>query len=226
MQWYFVPDNTEWIGLEHSFGTSVWQEGWQSNPPIGEQHGTEQYQKGKPPFQVPTGGLCGSPDQWLNGALTSDPLPPLQPGTQIPTCCNQLAAAQVAGNASGGNATASRVVVNCSNLNPAPYQYQFTLPTLTNGFCSTCAATWSKTWVLTSAGPCLWNINGGTMCGAPNNIITLFYNAPNWFIRDSSNAMGLYECTNFTFNGGTFNNVGGQTGSCGGWPASFQVTKV
>lgn len=232
VQWYFVPDTNPWIGIEHSFGTSVWQQNWQENPPIGEQHGTETYSKGKPPFAVPSTGFCGTDSQWLNGSRSSDPLPPLQPGTLIPTCCGQLPPAEVGGLAIGGNATAAPVITSCPYLAPAPYQFQFTLSGITNGLCATCATSWNKTWVLTFGfhpnPACNWGMNPGTICGVPNSEIVLFYNdSPTQVLLTGPSQMGNYECLSFSAAGGVFTRTASAPDPrCAGWPATITVTPV
>lgn len=88
VQWYFVPDTNPQLRLTNRFSSRIWDRKDPIVDPIGEQLTDHPWRGGLPPFAVPVGGLCGTPQQWANGALTTDPVPVNYPLTNIPECCN------------------------------------------------------------------------------------------------------------------------------------------
>jgi hypothetical protein len=231
VQWYFVPQGREWLGLPTIFGTTVFDElARLTPPPVGEVWGTRVYSKGRPPFPVPTGGLCGTPEQWENGALSTDPLPPLQPGTTIPVCCALLPGPIAAGQALGGNMTSTPlppITTECSHLNPAALQYSFTLSTVSNtSSCALCTTIFNTTLTVTHTSGCVWELVLPNFCGFFGSFVNLTVTGTNAATLSFPDFVGpVYTSTNFTVFGGTFNFVSITPGSvCAGWPATISVT--
>lgn len=200
VMWYFTPQSREWLGLEHSFGTSVWDEDWMPEPPIGEVRGSEVYSKGYPPYPVPGAGLCGSSEQWLNGASINDSVPAYQPGTLIPVCCS-VPQKDVAtgGLAIGGTAAGFRVGVPCNCLGSmTPYQLTVTF----TGFTGVDTGI-NGTWVVTQTSAC-----GYLLTVSARYTISAGWTFPGcvpFLTIDRSGSPGSAQCN---FEGGTWNGVG------------------
>ena len=97
VRWSFVADNTPGMPFAHAFGCRQWDIGEEEEPLIGELDGPRSWRGGTPPYPLPivgplgidNMGLCGAEEQWKNGALTSDPVPPNWLNTAIPQCCKR-----------------------------------------------------------------------------------------------------------------------------------------
>lgn len=87
--WYIVPYDTPELGLDTIFGNKQWD--WDT---VGDELGDVPFGGGFYGGAAPTSaggcGLVGTPEQWLHGCLTTDPLPPLDPLTGKPVpCCGR-----------------------------------------------------------------------------------------------------------------------------------------
>lgn len=100
VEWYFAAPNAAALGLPTLFGSRAWEYTTELPPAVGEQN-ARSWRGGLPPGTVGRGGLCGSADQWANGALASDPLPATWPGTSLPVCCTPSPMPVAAGAAVG-----------------------------------------------------------------------------------------------------------------------------
>lgn len=87
MTWYFVPDGTPMLPYLNAFDTKIWDVKDEPQARIGELYHRRFWRGGVPPGVVGNSGVCGSPEQWLNGASVDDPLPNYYAGTDVPTCC-------------------------------------------------------------------------------------------------------------------------------------------
>jgi hypothetical protein len=232
VQWYFVPEGTPYLGLPTLFYSRIWDRKTEPQEHLGEVYDPHPYSKGRPPYPIAIGGLCGTPEQWLSGGLSTDPVPPLQPGTDWPVCCAPVPAVNRGGFAIGGQGTVLEVpptIPDCSILNPAAYQYTFTLSGITNGTCGDCAAAFNGTFIVTWFFACVWEYTiPGTTCGVPSATIALVGNTPTDFSLGFPITMldVSYTCTDFTLYGGTFTLATTPGGLCNGWPATIVVTPV
>lgn len=88
IKWYFTPILTPAVPYAHPFGQRVWDEReGEPQPQLGEVYGTRSYYNGKPLNYFTDYGLCGRQEQWEQGCLTTDTIPPKYHGTDVPTCC-------------------------------------------------------------------------------------------------------------------------------------------
>jgi hypothetical protein len=87
VRWYFTPEGAPALGLPTRFASRVWDIKEFPIVPLGETASPRPWRGPVAPFPVGVGGLCGTPDQWLNGVSDGDPVPPVHPGTMVPTCC-------------------------------------------------------------------------------------------------------------------------------------------
>lgn len=71
-------------------------------PSIGERYEPTPWYGGSPPCPEPTKGLCGTPEQWLNGCSIDDAHPEPWPNTTIPKCCPKPLLGACGGIAIGG----------------------------------------------------------------------------------------------------------------------------
>ena len=174
VQWYFVGEDGPWLGREYSFGSLQWDKRENiPEPDVGEVYDPQPWKNGKPPYAINPGGLCGSQDQWIHGALSTDPVPPDYPGTQIPVCCANPQEPEIGGNAIGGEATAvndtffgvagnanggtatAHSILHCSMCMPTtPYQQKCTWSGFTGA-----NAYLNGVYILTQTGsPCVWTL--------------------------------------------------------------------
>lgn len=75
VQWYFVPQGTEFIPFPTVFGSINWTErDIQPDSPIGEDHlAPRQWVNGRPPPGIcRTGVPRGTPEQWMTGCEEDD----------------------------------------------------------------------------------------------------------------------------------------------------------
>jgi hypothetical protein len=102
IEWYFVPKGTPVLGLETIFVSSIWDE-YHFQPQVGELRETRKWWPGGPPRYVPLGppGLCGTPEQWLNGWQTFTPCD-TDPLTGQCLCCGRVDRLGLHDTAGGG----------------------------------------------------------------------------------------------------------------------------
>lgn len=87
--WYFVDPSVGVIPYATPFSSRTWDILEGIVPELGERATPRPWSAGNPPWGGPPGAVCGSEDDWTNGALSSDPDPPVWPGTRVPLCCPQ-----------------------------------------------------------------------------------------------------------------------------------------
>ena len=102
VQWYYTAA-TKGLPFPTAFYSRNWEIGVLPQEPIGEVFASEVWHGTDPPYTIGYGGLCGSAEQWLRGAFSTDPVPPDYPATLVPICCNQPAASGQAGVAIGAD---------------------------------------------------------------------------------------------------------------------------
>lgn len=85
--WYFLPPGRQAIPHPNPFCSRVWERDEQ-DPGIGERLDYHPYYRGDNEGWGNGRTFCGSKDQWINGAKTTDPLPELNPETGLPVCCS------------------------------------------------------------------------------------------------------------------------------------------
>lgn len=88
VDWYFCGDETGQIEFPHMFYSRIYDIDEYPQDALGERYRPRRYRKGFKPYRVSFGGLCGSEEQWRDGASALDPLPPLYPGSHVPKCCS------------------------------------------------------------------------------------------------------------------------------------------
>ena len=116
--WYFVPGSSEVVPYCHPFFSRIYERlDNEDSPDLGEQNTPIPWQGGLNPGAEATGGLCGSRDQWEKGARTSDPVPGLWPGTNLPKCCQKLYDVSIGGSGFGEPV----VPMPCGIVDPAPF---------------------------------------------------------------------------------------------------------
>ena len=109
MHWSFVSKYTPGMPWAHAFGTRVWDTKDEDDPDVGEQNNPRTWFGGLPPFPLPLVGplhlddmgICGTEEQWQRGCLSTDPVPPDWPGTQVHRCCKPPPREAVGGVAIG-----------------------------------------------------------------------------------------------------------------------------
>jgi len=89
IQWYFVPDDRDLVPYAHAFYSRIYDRDDEPQDAIGERYAPVPWRGGLPPRVVSAGGLCGTREQWEEGAKVDDLLPATWPGTPIPRCCNR-----------------------------------------------------------------------------------------------------------------------------------------
>lgn len=187
--WYFVPKTNTNLALDNHFYSRIWEREEDIPDPVGEQFRPHPWRGGLPPHAVSTGGLCGTPDQWRDGCLVSDPLPALWPGTLIPVCCQPPPPVLMGGVGIGGKlfASASSGATDCSECSVAPLVWKCTVSGVTNGTCfnASCDAI-NGTCDLSYQGGCIWQgVQSPAVIGclgAPGFDIELFSTSGAWFI--------------------------------------------
>lgn len=128
IEWYFVPDNTPVLGLNSSFGSRIDDRlNDEVEADIGERYTPVTWRGGQAPIPAASGGRCGSPEQWLNGASVTDSLPLVWPDTNIPTCCNKPLPVFVGGFAEGGQSKEPSPLCCSDSELPAEVIAQFTI---------------------------------------------------------------------------------------------------
>jgi hypothetical protein len=97
IQWSFVAEEKPGMPWAHAFGSRTWDIGEEPEPLVGEVDGPRNWRGGTPPYALPIVGplridnlgLCGTEEQWQNGASIMDPIPANWLNTPIPRCCKR-----------------------------------------------------------------------------------------------------------------------------------------
>jgi len=97
IQWSFVPEETPGMPWAHAFGSRTWDLGEEEEPLVGEVDGPRTWRGGTPPYPLPIVGqlkidnlgICGTEEQWKNGASIMDPIPANWLNTAVPRCCKR-----------------------------------------------------------------------------------------------------------------------------------------
>lgn len=119
--WYFCDDTDNLGGIENLFTSKIYDRWERLEPDLGEQYHYHPYYNGQIPKGVSKGGLCGTLDQWANGALSTDPRPPFQSGTIAPICC--ASAPQAIGVGGNSHGWKSQILGCAAQLSVPPVLY-------------------------------------------------------------------------------------------------------
>jgi hypothetical protein len=190
VQWYFVPENAPQLGRLNHFYSRIYERGIDPVDPIGERYDPHPWRGGLPPRPVANGGICGSLEQWANGALTTDPIPPVYPNSVIPVCCNPPLPVWLGGVAWGGQwvPSASAGVPGCSPCPVVPTQWLVSISGFGNRDCPAfpdCRSL-NTEWMLNYFSPCVWATDvPGTICGAFETALSLAYFDDQWVFQIS-----------------------------------------
>lgn len=101
VRWYRCLPGARNLPYASIFGSRVWERDG-DQPALGEELTYHPWRGGQSKNQPATGGICGTREQWENGASIGDPLPPVYPGTTIPICCAKPRPSDRGGIALGG----------------------------------------------------------------------------------------------------------------------------
>jgi hypothetical protein len=85
IRWYVVPDTSPYLSLDTCFFWDQWPKQEPTVYPAIED--AYKWNSGKSSGNPVGLGICGSKDQWLNGCLTTDVPPAIDPLTGLPVCC-------------------------------------------------------------------------------------------------------------------------------------------
>lgn len=88
IRWYFTDDDRPLMPFPTAFGRSEWRRN-EADPGIGEVLQAPTWNRGDDLLRLPGTTFCGTREQWNFGALSSDPLPTIDPASGLPTCCGQ-----------------------------------------------------------------------------------------------------------------------------------------
>lgn len=177
VQWYFVPETNPQLGLNNHFYSRIWERKDEPADPIGEQYAPVPWRGGKPPYPVSVGGLCGTEEQWANGALLSDPIPPSWPGTLIPKCCQPPPPALLGGIQFGGNLqiqNASGGTTGCMPCAVAPYWWWCEITGVN--------AALNGTYLLAYGSGCFWGSDSFLFCGQTTTSVNMHYQSSVWTV--------------------------------------------
>jgi hypothetical protein len=86
VDWYYTGSSTV-VPYPSAFCRRVWEYPYENQVPVGEVAYSWKWRTPLPPFSISYGSPCGTAEQWSEGALTTDPVPPVYPGTTTPRCC-------------------------------------------------------------------------------------------------------------------------------------------
>ena len=108
VHYFFVPSTNLAMPFPHAFDPKNWDIG-ERVAPVGQQLGIVRFTKGNPSRRYQGANFCGTIDQWQNGCLTTDPLPPIDPTTGAPFCCGRVGQLAAGGFLLAGGAQAGIV---------------------------------------------------------------------------------------------------------------------
>lgn len=100
VNWYFTDDSLPPVPAT-AFASQLYNRWEKTEPKLGEHLVPHPYRTGLTPRGTAKGGSCGTNDQWLNGCLTTDPVPPAQAGGISSVCCNPIPQQAIGGSRSG-----------------------------------------------------------------------------------------------------------------------------
>jgi hypothetical protein len=103
IRWYTVPNDRPFMPFPTQFMSRRWERQLPQTP-LGELIQGFSHARDYPPPGVTGAGFCGTADQWLNGCLSTDPLPPINPANGLPVCCASNVQVGFGGEAEGGPA--------------------------------------------------------------------------------------------------------------------------
>ncbi len=86
VQWYFVDAKTPVLEIATVFRSRLYERELPQLP-LGEEIDFHPYSPGAAPVDVDGAVFCGTPLQWLNGSVSTDPVSPVDPDTGVPACC-------------------------------------------------------------------------------------------------------------------------------------------
>jgi len=89
VRWFFVPEGTPHVPFPNLFMSQTWNIGEEPEPTLGERYAGRRWRGGLPPYPINVGSMCGTNEQWGNGALTTDPVPSTWADSLVPLCCNR-----------------------------------------------------------------------------------------------------------------------------------------
>jgi hypothetical protein len=101
VKWFRAHPNAQLFRLPTIFGWDQWRERRIGDVFPGFEWRYD-WDRGSQLPLPPGTNYCGTPDQWLNGCLSTDPVPTIDPITQLPMCCNPGTAFVAGGLAVGG----------------------------------------------------------------------------------------------------------------------------
>jgi hypothetical protein len=101
VEWYFADEERKVLPFAHAFGSQIYEREEGEEGDLGERFNPHPWRGGQPPCPSPTGGPCGTPEEWANGVSIDKPAPRTWPGTNIPECCGRPIAAACGGIATG-----------------------------------------------------------------------------------------------------------------------------
>jgi hypothetical protein len=103
VRWYFAESNAPLLGVPSIFYARSWDYDL-AQLPLGEIQGSFRSSRNRPPLPRPRSayGRCGTADQWANGCLTTDPLPAVDPNTELRVCCGPGIVLGLGGGLAGG----------------------------------------------------------------------------------------------------------------------------
>jgi len=102
VEWYMVADDAPILPYWSAFGSRIYERDDEPEPKIGERYEPHPWKNWQAPKITPTGGLCGSPDEWFNGISVTLPVTQVWPGTEVPVCCNEPPGHAMGGAGPGG----------------------------------------------------------------------------------------------------------------------------
>lgn len=119
--WYRVPDDRPFLPYPHAFASRVWDYQKNDDPPYGEMNLPRPWRGGQTPATAGDGGVCGTPDEWLNGCKPDAEIPPPWAGSDVCGKCAPPSLLFMGGTGTGGLLQADRGC--CSTLPPPPDLY-------------------------------------------------------------------------------------------------------
>lgn len=113
VEWYFVSADggRQGVPYEHPFASRDWDLATEYPTWLGEVFHPRQWVRGKPPVSLDGIGLCGSLQQWMEGARLDDLTRTVNPFTGQPCCCGRGGLVLAGGAGAGGHVGAAVAAV-------------------------------------------------------------------------------------------------------------------